>query len=203
MKIQTLILGSLNTNCYLLVDELTDKCLIIDPAASAETISSEIVSQNLEPIGMIATHGHYDHNMAAYELQLNFDLPLTVHQKDEFLVDEIRSRAAHWGHKLVGLKAPTKKQFIHDGDEIECGSKVLKILHTPGHTPGGICIYNEENRVVFTGDTLFADGVGRTDLSYSSAADLKKSITKIQKKFSGYQGRPGHGDQFIVREPGF
>lgn len=200
MKIQTLVLGPLETNCYLLVDELSDQCLIIDPAASAETISTEIVSQNLEPVGMIATHGHYDHNMAAYELQLNFDLPLILHRADEFLVDEIAKRAAHWGHRIPALKAPDKKQFVAENEEIKCGNFVLKVLHTPGHTPGGLCLFNEQEQIVFTGDTLFADGVGRTDLSYSSSLDLKKSIKKIQAQLEGYQGRPGHGRQFIVSE---
>jgi glyoxylase-like metal-dependent hydrolase (beta-lactamase superfamily II) len=193
MNIQNLILGPLNTNCYLVVDNISQECLIIDPADSAETISSEVLRQNLQPVGMIATHGHYDHIMAAYELQLSFDLALSIHQKDEFLVDEMVERAAHWGHRIPGLQAPKKKEFIDEGDEIACGQLSFSVIHTPGHTPGGLCFYSSDERVIFTGDTLFADGVGRTDLSYSSDSQLRKSLDRIRNKFEGYQAYAGHG----------
>jgi glyoxylase-like metal-dependent hydrolase (beta-lactamase superfamily II) len=198
MNIQNLILGPLNTNCYLVVDNISQECLIIDPADSAETISSEILRQNLQLVGMLATHGHYDHIMAAYELQLSFDLPLSVHKKDEFLVDEIVERAAHWGHRIPGLQAPKKKDFINEGDEIACGRLSFSVIHTPGHTPGGLCFYNSKERVIFTGDTLFADGVGRTDFSYSSDSQLHKSLDRIRHKFEGYQAYAGHGEKFVI-----
>ncbi len=198
MNIQNLTLGPLNTNCYLLIDNLNEECLIIDPADSAETISSEILRQNLQPVGMIATHGHYDHIMAAYELQLSFNLPLSVHKKDEFLVDEVVERAAHWGHQMPELQAPKKKEFIDEGDEVVCGELRLQVIHTPGHTPGGICLFDSTEQVIFTGDTLFADAVGRTDLSYSSSSKLRESLDRIRDKFEGYQAYPGHGKEFVI-----
>ena len=198
MHIQTLTLGSLNTNTYLVIDDLSNQCLIIDPADAAQTIADEILAQNLTPIAMIATHGHYDHIMAAGELQLNFDLPFMIHTRDEFLVKELNQRASRWLKRSVKLQPPKITSFLKDGQIIELGETALKVLHTPGHTPGGICLVDEKDKVVFTGDTLFADAVGRTDLPYSSAVDLSASLKKLKKSCQDFRGYPGHGREFIV-----
>ncbi len=198
INIQTLNVGPLSANCYLVSDENQAECLIIDPGGDAETISSEIVRQNLQPKYSLATHGHYDHILGAREVQLAFSLPFFVHNQDLFLVRELKERAQHWTNREIIEEPPEIDEFLSDGQEFLLGKKIWKVLATPGHTPGGICLYNEKEKIIFTGDTLFADAVGRTDLSYSSKKDLKKSLEKIKKRFAGYHAYPGHGKDFYI-----
>ena len=198
MNIQTFQLGPLNTNCYLVTANDDDTCLVIDPGGSADTVSAEIVRQNLKLQAIAATHGHYDHILGANELQLAFAVPFLVHQQDQFLVKEIRQRAQHWTQREIVEQPPEMSQFLTDGQELSLGSQKLEVMHTPGHTPGGVCLVNGQEKIVFTGDTVFADGVGRTDLSYSSAADLKQSLKKIRSQLQGFHAYPGHGQDFYL-----
>jgi len=196
--IRVFSVGFLNTNCYMLIGEVSNSCLILDPGGSAETISSEIIRQNLQPQAILATHGHYDHILGAHELQLAFEIPFYVHEADAFLVKGMRERAQHWMQTEVIEQPPQIDGFLTDGQQVQLGEQIWQVLASPGHTPGGICLFNQEEKVVFTGDTLFADAVGRTDLSYSSKKDLKKSLAKIKEKFAGYHAYPGHGEDFYI-----
>ncbi len=198
MEIQTFKVGCLQTNCYLLTAETSDECLIVDPGDSAELISSEILRQNLTPQVIVATHGHYDHVLAAQELQVAFEIPFMVHQQDEFLVKELQKRAKHWMKREIVEQPPEISAFLEDEQLIDLGQEQIKVIHTPGHTPGGVCLKQVNGRLILTGDTIFADGVGRTDLSYSSSADLKKSVKKIKKSFEDSHAYPGHGDDFWI-----
>jgi glyoxylase-like metal-dependent hydrolase (beta-lactamase superfamily II) len=198
MELQTFKVGRLQTNCYLLVSENSNQCLIVDPGDSAELISSEILRQNLEPQTIIATHGHYDHIMAAQELQVAFDIPFMVHQQDEFLVNELQNRAKHWIQREIVEQPPELSAYLEDEQLIQLGQEQIKVIHTPGHTPGGVCFQETDGRILLTGDTIFSDGVGRTDLSYSSSADLKKSVKKIRQEYEDCHAYPGHGDDFWI-----
>jgi hydroxyacylglutathione hydrolase len=199
MQIQTLVLGSLNTNTYLVSDELTQECVVIDAADDAQLISDEILRQNLTLKSIVATHGHYDHNLAAAELQINFDVPYLIHQADEFLIKELADRASYWLKRKVELDPPKISGYLKEGETVEFGKVKLEVVHTPGHTPGCCCLVNVFEGVIFTGDTLFADGIeGRTDLSYSSPLLMKDSLMKISQNWSGLRGLPGHGEEFIV-----
>jgi glyoxylase-like metal-dependent hydrolase (beta-lactamase superfamily II) len=198
MKIQTLVLGPLETNCYLAIDEISGECLIIDPADDAELISDEILRQQLKPIAIIATHGHYDHIMAASALQLNFDLPFMLHPEDEFLVKDLVKRASFWQQQEIQLQPPKITNYLKSGQEIKFGKVFMKVVHTPGHTPGGVCIVNYKEKTIFTGDTLFSNAIGRTDLSYSLPKKMKKSVKNLKESFQGFEGFPGHGKSFII-----
>lgn len=198
MKIQILTLGTLNTNCYLMSDNLTHECLIIDPADEPDLIAEEILRQQLTPVAILATHGHYDHIMAASALQLNFDLPFMIHQDDEFLVTSLAQRASHWEQRTIELDSPKITQFLQAGQLINCGNIKLEVMNTSGHTPGCVCFISREEKLVFTGDTLFADGVGRTDFSYSLATKMEQSLKKIKQELANYQAYPGHGEEFII-----
>jgi hydroxyacylglutathione hydrolase len=198
MKINTLILGPLNTNCCLVIDELSQQCLIIDPADDAELISEEILRQNLQPMMIIATHGHFDHIMAASALQINFDLPFLVHEKDKFLVEKMKQSIKYWLKMESELEPPKITGFLTEGHKIEFGQTELRVMHVPGHTPGGVCLVEEKEKLVFTGDTLFADGIGRTDFSYSLPGKMEKSLGRIRSELSGYQAYAGHGEEFVV-----
>ncbi len=167
MTIETLVVGQMATNCYI-VDGI-----IIDPGDDAEYIISHIKTK---PTLIIATHGHFDHIMAARALQLAYAIPFVMHKADAFLVTTMRSSAKHF----LGLSSvdppPAVNKMIRDKDRIAG----FTVIHTPGHTPGSICLYSQKHNVVFTGDTIFASGaVGRTDHGYCDKTALSRSIKTI------------------------
>jgi glyoxylase-like metal-dependent hydrolase (beta-lactamase superfamily II) len=198
MNIQKIILGELETNCYIVTDRATSRCIVIDPGDNAEVITQEILSQSLEPIALVATHGHFDHILAADELQKNFDIPFLIHKADCTLLRKMRSSAKHWLKHEIIQSPPASITTIDENEIVEFGKSQLKILHTPGHTPGGITLYNENQNTAFTGDTLFKNGVGRSNLSYSNTAKLLQSVKALKNKFKGYQAYPGHEDEFYI-----
>ncbi|MBN2100463.1 MBL fold metallo-hydrolase [Candidatus Dojkabacteria bacterium] len=200
MEIQTIITGQLQTNCYIASDPESQKCIVIDPGDGADVISDYILTHNLSPHLVIATHGHFDHVLAAYELQMAFEIPFVIHKADEVLLSKMKSSAQHWLQMTIDVPPPNIDDVLEDGGIIEFGKSSLTVLHTPGHTPGSICLYNENEKIVFTGDTIFKSGVGRTDLSYSSKPQLEKSLQTIIQRFSGYQAYPGHEENFIIQE---
>lgn len=195
MQIKTLKLGQLDTNCYLAWCEKTDEAIIIDPADEGGFISEKILELNLKPVAIVLTHGHFDHILGLLELKLNFpQAQIIMHQDDSFLVESVQKRAQHW-LKMQVNPAPKTDRFIIDGDKIKFGQKVLTVLHTPGHTPGSICLYDDQ--IMFTGDTLFRDGIiGRTDLSYSSPKKMYQSLKKIRELPGSRQMYAGHGASF-------
>ncbi len=198
INIQKIIIGELATNGYIVTDRATSRCIIIDPGDNAEVITQEILSQTLEPIALVATHGHFDHVLAADELQKNFDIPFLIHKADCTLLKRMRNSARHWLRHEIIQNPPESITEIDKDEIIEFGKSQLQILHTPGHTPGGITLYNMDQNIAFTGDTLFKSGVGRSDLSYSNTASLLRSIKILKTKLKGYQAYPGHEAEFYI-----
>ena len=179
MNIQTLVVGAMATNCYL-VDGM-----IIDPGDDAEYIMSHISTR---PKMIVATHGHFDHIIAAYALQLAYNIPFYIHKDDIFLLSRMQSSAKHF----LGLRhvdPPPTPTEIRD----------IPFIHTPGHTPGSICLYFKKDNILFSGDTIFADGaVGRTDHQYSRKFDLSRSIQTILSLPPETKICPGHGGETTV-----
>lgn len=205
IEIQTFSLGELQTNCYLLANQDTKQCLVIDPADDANFISEQILRQNLKPMAIIATHGHFDHILASYELQLAFRIPFYVHQKDLFLVKNLQKNAAYWTKRKIIESPPNNIVILSASEESTLASQGLplqswqaQVIETPGHTPGSICLYFPKEKALFTGDTLFSNGVGRTDLSYSSEKDLQNSLKKLAKLPPETKIYPGHGNYGIA-----
>jgi len=199
MEIIKYSLGQLQANCYLLVND--KNCLIIDPADDAPFILEEIQRKRLNLVGMLATHGHFDHIGAVGEIQLSFNIPLYIFKEDQFLVDRVEETAKHFlGFKPVILPIKNIKYLkignFPSSPRLRLASK-FKIIKTPGHTPGGSCFYFKEENALFTGDTLFAEGVGRTDFSYCSKEDLEKSLAKI-RKLKDVVIYPGHGESAMI-----
>lgn len=195
----TLIVGQLQTNCYLLIDKKTQETLIIDPGDDADYIERIIADFNAKSTLIIATHGHFDHIMAGFELQTAYNIPFLIHKKDEFLVKDLQSRAEHW-LKIESPPPPKIDSFLKEKETIKIGSSMLVVIETPGHTPGGICLYDKSEKVLFVGDLIFENGgIGRTDFSYSSEKDLRKSIDKILKFPQQTRVFPGHGESFMTK----
>lgn len=199
-NIQTLVVGEMETNCYLVSD--SDECLIIDPGDDADFITQTILESKLKPVAIVLTHGHFDHALGCLELKLNFQIPVMLHKNDLKLYSSANQSALHWLKKRT-LKVPPIDQYIKEGDEIKLGNEKLRVIESPGHTPGSICLMAASCQppAVFTGDTLFANGVGRTDFSYSSPSDLQTSLAKLKAVCCQLSAviYPGHGDLFPLK----
>ena len=197
MEILRYSLGSLQANCYLLIEE--NECLIIDPADEASFILTELQRRRLRLAGMLATHGHFDHIMAAGEIQLSFKIPLQIFKEDLFLVERPNETAKYFlGFDPNSLK-PKDLKFIKEG-ELKTGDFKMKTIHTPGHTPGSACFYFPKSKTLFTGDTLFKDGIGSYDHSYSNKKELFSSVSKILKMPGETTVYPGHGERTTISQ---
>lgn len=196
MDIIVLRVGQLSTNCYLLSSK--SQVGIVDPGDDGEYITAQIQKLELFPVWVAATHGHFDHVLAALTLALTYKIPFFIHPKDEFLLKDAHKSALHF----TGAKVEPfiiKPDFVNDGNVLKVGNVNLKVIETPGHTPGSICLYSKSEKVLFCGDLVFENGgVGRTDFSYSSEKDLRDSIKKISKLPKDSIIYPGHGESLVV-----
>lgn len=201
LQIETLTLGQLETNCYIVWCKKTRECIIIDPADAADYITQTILDLELTPLCIVFTHGHFDHVLGSLELKLNFNLPIFMHQADTDILKNAQKSAQYWLKQQVD-PVPDKTLPISEGGKLKIGNSVLEIHETPGHTPGSICLFaNEPQLILFTGDTLFQAGVGRTDFEYSSPKEMQNSIQKIFKNFPGKTiCYPGHGETTTISE---
>lgn len=192
LKIKTLILGELSTNCHLVWDPGSSECIVIDPADEGEFISETILRLGLKPRAAIATHGHFDHILAAFSLTKAFSIPFFVSEKDLFLVKNMRKNAKYFLGR--DTDPPPKPRFLEGlKTPLKLGSEHIKVVHTPGHTPGSVCFVFPESKVLFAGDLLFADGsVGRTDFSYSDPSQLASSVRKTLSFPEDYEVYCGH-----------
>jgi len=190
MKILTFVLGSIRTNSYLCVDPDTSKCVVIDPGCDGEGIYGKIAERNLTLEYILFTHGHFDHIMASGVLKEKTGAKIAVHALDhEMLLDPMKSYAMQFAGSNFCCNADL---VFNDGDEISCGNMRFKVIHTPGHTKGSCTFMSQD--ALFTGDTLFCDGVGRTDLYGGSEAVLNSSLKKLFSLPSDYRIYPGHGN---------
>lgn len=167
MEIKTFKVGELRTNCYVVIEG--GEALVIDPGFETENILRELKGLKLKIV--VLTHGHYDHVTSAFELKA----PVWISEKDAALMVYSTQRRAD--------------RLLKDGEQI--GD--FKVISTPGHTPGGLCLYNEKEKVVFSGDTLFAGDYGRTDLPGSSEEEMIASLKKLLKLPPETIVYPGHG----------
>lgn len=190
MKISTFILGSMQTNCYFLTDEETGETAVADPADSAEKIIAKINERDLKVKYILLTHAHFDHMMALEEIRARTHAPLYIHRLDApALLDPELSYMDRYG----GSNAPCRSAdfLMNEGDILELGKSRLKILHTPGHTMGSVCILAEDN--IITGDTLFKGDIGRYDLYGGNYGQLLQSLHKLSSLEGDYKIYPGHG----------
>jgi glyoxylase-like metal-dependent hydrolase (beta-lactamase superfamily II) len=196
MKINKYSLGQLQANCYIVENE--NNCLIFDPGDSADFILNEINLKKLEPLALFITHGHFDHILAVGEIQLSFDIPLYVSKKDMFLLDRAKETADYYlGFKNEVIKPTEIKYFV--SKRIKISTFIINVIETPGHTPGSVCFYFEKEKWLLTGDTLFKDGIGRYDFSYSSKKDIAQSINQLYMLPDDVIVYPGHGETTTIK----
>lgn len=197
MNIKILKVGLLETNCYLIFND-SKETMIVDPGEETDFITETIIRYSLKPKLIVATHGHFDHILVSGELSLIYKLPLFIHSDDLFLVKEMNKLASFWLRTKSFYPLPQKFNFLKNGQEIKIGKEKFEAILTPGHTPGSISLWNKKNSLIFSGDLIFKEGLGRTDFSYSNKEAFRKSIKRIfslSKKIKFY---PGHGPSFVV-----
>jgi hydroxyacylglutathione hydrolase len=201
MRVTRLILGPLETNCWILGDDAGGPCIVIDPADDAPRILRELGDSTVQLV--VLTHAHFDHIGAVAELLAETGAPLAAHADDaEYLATAEGTGGAAFGFDNT---APTPDRLLADGDVIQAGALTVTVLHTPGHTPGGICLLATDGQGaehLFSGDTLFSGSVGRTDFPRGDGRALARSIAqKLSPLDSTTQVHPGHGpDTTIARE---
>jgi hydroxyacylglutathione hydrolase len=174
--VETLPVGLLQANCYLVGCKETLQGAVIDPGGDPQVILAAAQRQKLSIVYVLNTHGHFDHIDANARIVEATGARLAIHPLDRPLL-ETAGGAALFG--LRGQPSPAPNQELHDGDEIQVGQLRLQVLHTPGHTPGHVCFYEAAHGVLFDGDVLFRRGVGRADLRGGNWGQLLRSIREV------------------------
>lgn len=189
MNIKSMAVGPMGANCYIVNCEETKEAAVIDPGGDAAKIISYLNNQGLQLKYIINTHGHIDHIAANEELKEKTGAELLIHTQDAAMLENPNlNLSAFMG---VPVRQQPADRLLNEGDEIEIGNVKLKVIHTPGHTRGGICLLAGD--VVFTGDTLFAGSIGRTDFPGGSFDEIIRSIkTKLMTLPDDTEVYPGH-----------
>lgn len=197
MIFETLVVGPLSVNCFVLGCERSHDGIVIDPGGDVELIEQTVRQHGLNIRSIINTHGHFDHVGGNNRAVVSFGARLLIHQADAYLLGKVAEVAGMYG--IAGENSPEPDEFLCDGMEITFGGYVLEVLHTPGHTQGGCCLYIKGENMVITGDTLFADSIGRTDLPGGSHEQLLESIrTKLFTLPEDVTAYPGHGPETTI-----
>ena len=199
MKIDRLVLGAYETNCYILRNSETARdSLIVDTGLEAGELVDFLRRDELNPLAVVLTHGHADHINGLGVLRKNYpEIEVYIHKADAGLLTNDQDNLSFLLART--FSAEPADSFIEEGDVIEQAGIKLEVLHTPGHTPGGICLYSKDEQIIFTGDTMFAGSVGRTDMTGGSITQLIKSIKEklcvLPDETIVY---PGHGPQTTI-----
>lgn len=186
------VVGLLDVNAYLLVDEGTSRAVLVDPGGDLDRIAAMIQRHDARLDAIVATHGHVDHVAGVAEACRRFQVPFWIHAAEASVLDTVPVQARLFGFPQAAR--PEVTRWLDDGDRIAVGDRQGRVIATPGHTPGGICLFFEDDGQLLTGDTLFAGSVGRTDLPGGDTETLLRSIReKIYSLPAGITFHPGHG----------
>ncbi len=193
--IKRLVVGSLSANCYIVGSEAAGEGLIIDPGANAEYICKEVIDSGLDIKTIVLTHGHSDHIAALYDVQDRTGAEVAIHIEDADFLEGRGSVSSQFG---ISYRTPhPPDRLLREGDTIGVGDLSFTVIHTPGHTPGGICLLGDD--MVFTGDTLFRRGIGTTLMPGSSRRQLIDSIHRRLMVLSDSMiVYPGHGRETTI-----
>lgn len=201
LKIAKLTFNPIQENTYILWDE-SGECIVVDAgnisAREDNRLVDFITEQGLKPVMAVNTHGHFDHLAGVEHLRRTFDIPFAMSSKDAFLLEAAPASARMFG--IGEVAAPAKIDIDLDTlEELHFGNTTLKIIHTPGHTPGHISLYNEQMGIVLTGDTLFRESIGRTDLPGGDYSWIMRSILdRLIVLGDEVKVYPGHGEETTI-----
>jgi glyoxylase-like metal-dependent hydrolase (beta-lactamase superfamily II) len=192
MIFETIVVGPLGVNCFILGCEESKEGIVVDPGAEPDKILAAVNRLGVRISCVINTHGHFDHIGGNRKVLEQTGAPLLIHESEVHLLSRAADTAAMYG--LVVDNSPRPDRFLEDGMILSFGQHQLRVLHTPGHTPGGCCLHLADEGMVITGDTLFADGIGRTDFPGGSHKALIEAIrSKLLTLPDGVRVYPGHG----------
>ena len=201
LNIQKFVCNMIQENCYVVSDE-TKECVIIDCGAYYEEERRAIVDyireQELKPKHLLATHAHIDHNFGNNTIYETFGLKPEVEGADEKLMEKLPEQAQTIAGVTLDYKMPPVGRYLKETDQIDFGSHTLTILHTPGHTPGGVFYYCKEEKVAFSGDTLFRGSIGRTDFEGGNSFMTIQSLRMIAQLPDDTTVLPGHGEPTTI-----
>lgn len=194
MVVKKFIVGPLESNCYLIVDEHSKETLLVDPGDEPDRIIDIISENDLHVKYIVCTHAHFDHVGAVSDMKQETGASIIIHRDEQEIYRSAREQAALWGFELDVLPEPDI--LISEGDILEIGSLKFVIIHTPGHSPGSICLSGED--ILITGDTVFAGSVGRTDFYGGDIIQLKKSFKRLMSFSEEVKILPGHGPETTI-----
>jgi glyoxylase-like metal-dependent hydrolase (beta-lactamase superfamily II) len=172
-RVEHYVVGEVQTNCYFAVNEDTNEALIIDPGARAKRLAQIIEEEQLKPVAILLTHGHFDHAGGAAELAEQFGIQVYAHEAEQETLEDPELNLSGWIGAQMKYHADI---FLKSEQEIDLAGFHIRVLFTPGHTVGGCCYYMGYQNILFSGDTLFAQSVGRTDFPKGSASLLIRGI---------------------------
>ena len=193
IHVEFMVIGPVSTNCYFLVNDELKEVAIVDPGDQADRIKAYITKEGLKPVAILLTHGHFDHIYGAADFAKTYNVPIYMDPKETYSFEHTNPYVCGcYGLQLPEL--PESFTPIKDGDIIEVGSLRLEVLQTPGHSVGGVCYLERNENILFSGDTLFAGAIGRTDHPGGDYDVMMKSIwEKIMCLEGNIEVLPGHG----------
>ena len=185
----------LYSNAYIVSDS-KNRCLIIDPSVDNDTFIKYINKNNLLPQAILLTHGHFDHIQGVKRLVESYKIPIYIHKKDEIMLRDSKINGGYMCNKEVTIDLPLI--YVEDKEVLKLIEDDIQVLHTPFHTKGSVCYYFINNNLLFTGDTLFKNSVGRDDLPNADPQMFKSSISKIKALPKDCKIYPGHGNNTVL-----